>query len=114
MRTPGCRPTSTCYAITFELDLNTGEVDKEKVIAEYFVLLSNVPVLSGTEIDVKKLLLTHEGQYGLESDLGFLKNPLVVNDIFPKKPHCIDTLGMILRIEFMVHRHMNRTIKKRV
>ncbi len=107
-------PTSTRYTITFELVLNTEAVEKEKELAGCFVLLSNVPILGDTGMDGKKLLLTYKGQYGVESDFAFLKEPLVVNDIFLKKSHRINALGMILVIALMVYRLMERTMRKRL
>jgi len=41
-------------------------------------------------------LKTYKGQYGVESDFAFLKDPLVVNDIFLKTPSRIDALDMVL------------------
>ena len=65
-------------------------------------------------MDSKDLLLTYKGQYGVESNFGFLKDPLIVNDIFLKKPHRIDTLGMVLVIALMVWRLMERTMRSYV
>ena len=48
------------------------------------------------------LLKTYKGQYGVESDFAFLKDPLVVNDVFFKTPSRIDALGMVLIIALMI------------
>lgn len=107
-------PTNTRYTITPELVLNTEAVEREKQLAGCFVLLTNVPIMGDTGMDGKRLLLTYKGQYGVESDFAFLKDPLVVNDIFLKKPHRIDALGMILVIALMIYRLMERTMRKRL
>ena len=107
-------PTNTRYVLSWDLVLNTEAVEREKQITGCFVLLANVPIEGNIGMDGKKLLLTYKGQYGVESDFAFLKDPLVVNDIFLKKPHRIDALGMILVIALMVYRLMERTMRKRL
>lgn len=107
-------PTNTRYVVSWELALNTDAVEQEKLLAGCFVLLTNVPKNGECGMDEKKLLLTYKGQYGVESDFAFLKDPIVVNDIFLKKPHRIDALGMILVIALMVYRLMERTMRNRL
>ena len=97
-------PTNTRYTITCELVLNNEAVEREKQLAGCFVLLTNVPISGDAAMDGEKVLLTYKGQYGVENDFAFLKDPLIVNDIFLKKPHRIDALGMILVIALMVYR----------
>lgn len=41
-----------------------------------------------------------KGQYGIERDYSFLKDPLIVNDIFMKKPQRIEALVVVLLIFF--------------
>jgi transposase len=48
-------------------------------------LLSNVPTEGEGALDAARLLRTYKGQYGVESDFAFLKDPLVVNDLFLKR-----------------------------
>jgi transposase len=57
------------------------------------------------------LLKTYKGQYGVESDFAFLKDPLVVNDVFLKTPSRIDALGMVLIVALMVWRLMERSMR---
>jgi transposase len=65
-------------------------------------------------MDAAGLLRTYKGQYGVESNFAFLKDPLVVNDLFFKTPSRIDALGMILIIALMVWRLMERTMRVHV
>ena len=65
-------------------------------------------------MDAGRLLGTYKGQYGVESDFAFLKDPLVVNDIFIKTPSRIDALGMVLIIALMVWRLMARSMRAHV
>ena len=104
-------PTTTRYALSWELVLNSDAVEHEKQLAGCFVLLTNVPIEGDNGMDGKKLLLTYRGQYGVESDFAFLKDPLVVNDIFLKKPQRIDALGMVLVVALMIYRLMERTMR---
>ena len=48
------------------------------------------------KLDSRGLLKTYKGQYGIESDFVFLKDPMIVNDLFLKKSERIEALGMIL------------------
>jgi transposase len=104
-------PTNIRYTLKYELVLDTQAVEQEKLLSGCFVLLTNVPFEQDNGMDGKKLLLTYKGQYGVESDFAFLKEPLIVNDIFLKTPHRIDALGMVLVIALMVYRLMERTMR---
>ena len=65
-------------------------------------------------MNAARLLQTYKGQYGVESDFAFLKDPLVVNDLFLKTPSRIDALGMVLIIALMVWRLMERTMRAHI
>ena len=65
-------------------------------------------------MDPAALLRTYKGQYGVESDFAFLKDPLIVNDVFLKTPSRIDALGMVLIIALMVWRLMERSMRNYV
>jgi len=110
----GPAPTNTRYALSSELALNTAGVERERSLAGCFVLLSNVPTEGDGGMDAGRLLQTYKGQYGVESDFAFLKDPLVVNDLFIKTPSRIDALGMILIIALMVWRLMERAMRAHV
>ena len=47
----------------------------------------------------------------MESDFSFLKDPLIVNDLFLKTPSRIDALGMILVIALLIWRLMERQMR---
>jgi transposase len=104
-------PTNTRYSLSWSLAEDSAAVDRERSLAGCFVLLSNVPIKGDKSMDGKKLLQTYKGQYNVESDFSFLKDPLVVNDIFLKTPSRIDALGMILIISLMVWRLMERSMR---
>ncbi|NBK25456.1 MAG: IS1634 family transposase, partial [Spirochaetia bacterium] len=94
----GPRPTNTYYDLAWEVLIREDRLQLLREQAGCFVLLSNVPASGENSLDAKALLRTYKGQYGVESDFAFLKDPLVVNDLFLKTPSRIDALGMILVI----------------
>ena len=104
-------PTRTKYRLAWEVCENAAEVARMRELAGCFVLLSNVPVEGDGAMNEGGLLKTYKGQYGVESDFAFLKDPLVVNDIFLKTPSRIDALGMVLIIALMVWRLMERSMR---
>ncbi len=107
----GPAPTDTRFTLSWSIAENAAEVEKERSRAGCFVLLTNVPLEGDGAMDAARLLKTYKGQYGIESDFAFLKDPLVVNDLFLKTPSRIDALGMILIIALMIWRLMERSMR---
>jgi transposase len=104
-------PTDTRFELSWEIVENVKGVERERDLAGCFVLLTNVPVEGNGALSAKRLLQTYKGQYGVENDFAFLKDPLVVNDLFLKTPSRIDALGMILIIALMIWRLMERNMR---
>lgn len=104
-------PTRTKYRLVWEVCENAAEVARLRELAGCFVLLSNVPIEGDGAMNGAGLLKIYKGQYGVESDFAFLKDPLIVNDIFLKTPSRIDALGMVLIIALMVWRLMERSMR---
>lgn len=107
----GPAPTQTRYRLVWDVSENVAEVARLRELAGCFVLLCNVPTEGEGAMDAAGLLRTYKGQYGVESDFAFLKDPLIVNDIFLKTPSRIDALGMVLIIALMVWRLMERSMR---
>ncbi len=107
----GPRPTNTYYDLVWEILIREDRLQLLREQAGCFVLLSNVPASGENSLDAKALLRTYKGQYGVESDFVFLKDPLVVNDLFLKTPSRIDALGMILVIALLIWRLMERQMR---
>ncbi len=101
-------PTELRYDLDWEIRQKDEKVQRLWEQAGCFVMLTNVPIGS---LDAPSVLRTYKGQYGIESDFSFLKDPLVVNDLFLKTPSRIDALGMILIIALMVWRLMERQMR---
>jgi transposase len=104
-------PTETRYRLTWEIVENTEGIEKERELAGCFVMLTSVPDSGDAALDSAGILRTYKGQYGVESDFAFLKDPLVVNDLFLKTPARIDALGMVLIIALMIYRLMERSMR---
>lgn len=102
---------TTKYELDWKVTEDTQELAKLKKQAGCFVLLTNVPIRDEGSMDSMALLKTYKGQYGVENDFAFLKDPLIVNDIFLKKPSRIDALGMVMIIALMVWRLMERSMR---
>ena len=62
----------------------------------------------------EKLLSLCKDQNGIEKNFGFLKDPVIVNSIFLKKPHRIEVLGLILLISLLIWRLMERSMRRYV
>ena len=67
---------------------------------------ANIANLS-TEQEIKdwpadKFLQLYKEQNGIEKNFSFLKDPVIVNSLFLKKPERIEVLGMILLISLLI------------
>jgi transposase len=78
-----------------------------------FVLLCN---LSGEQEPnpwtAESLLELYKDQSGIEQNFGFLKDPVIVNSIFLKKPSRIEVLGLVLLISLLIWRLMERCMRQ--
>jgi len=105
-------PTTTRYRVTWTIEENKPAVESLVNLAGCFVLITNVPGSDHDSLDGFGVLRVYKGQYGVETDFAFLKDPLIVNDLFLKTPARIDALGMILVLSLLIARlmevHMRR------
>jgi transposase len=101
--------------IVYEVVVKTSE--KNEAIKELqekagcFVLLTNVPTEKKNALDVLK---TYKEQDGIEKNFGFLKDPLVVNDLFLKTPSRIEALGLVLVLSLLLWRLMERSMRRKI
>jgi transposase len=105
------------YQVTAKLSENVDVVSTFRKEAGCFVMLTNVPMeTQGEEIgyDSKAILKTYKDQYGIEQDFGFLKDPVIVNSVFLKKPQRIEVLGLILLTSLLIWRLMERSMRQYV
>jgi transposase len=79
-----------------------------------FVLLTNVPQEGNMAETGAGLLQAYKEQYGIEKNFSFLKDPLIVNDIFLKRPERIEVLGAVLLISLMVWNLIEHTLRQHI
>ena len=98
------------HRVVTEVKENKDAIEKLREEAGCFVLLANVPVEEKSGIGVLK---TYKEQDGIERNFGFLKDPLVANDVFLKKPRRIEAMGLVLVLSLLLWRLMERTMRRK-
>ncbi|MCG2795104.1 MAG: hypothetical protein L6427_04440 [Actinomycetia bacterium] len=58
------------------------------------------------------MLAAYKEQHGTRRNFGFLKDPLIVNDIFLKRPDRIEVLGLILLTSLLVWNLMEHVMRE--
>jgi transposase len=86
-------------------------IEQKRAEAGCFVLLSNRPSQGPDAQTPEELLRTYKAQDGIERNFSFLKDPLIVNDLFLKKPERIEALGMILLLCLLIWNLMQRQMR---
>ena len=76
-----------------------------------FVLISNRPSDGDDGQTAEQLLRGYKDQNGVEQNYRFLKDPLIVNDLFLKNPKRIEVLGMVLLMCLLIWNLMQRTMR---
>jgi transposase len=99
------------YRVLTEVSENAAAVEALREEAGCFVLLTNLPEEDRTGLEILKI---YKEQDGIERNFGFLKDPLVMNDVFLKKPHRIEAMGLVLVLALLLWRLMERTMRRKV
>jgi transposase len=104
------------YVVSADIVEDVVAVSTFREEAGCFVLITNVPKETEGEIryDSKAILGLYKEQYGIEQDFGFLKDPVIVNSVFLKKPQRIEVLGLILLTSLLIWRLMERSMRQYV
>jgi transposase len=105
------RVSKVRYVLEGKLVERAGEVKRAREAAGCFVLLTNVPEEGEMAHTPSEILAAYKEQYGIERNFGFLKDPLIVNDIFLKKPERIEVLGFILLVSLLVWNLMEHVMR---
>jgi len=87
-------------------------IEQKRTEAGCFILLSNRPSQGPDAQSAEELLRTYKAQDGIERNFSFLKDPLIVNDLFLKKPERIEALGMILLLSLLIWNLMQRQMRQ--
>ena len=104
-RPPRDRPrpvASVRYLVQARPEPDAMRIARQREEAGCFVLLSNVPDQGPHARTGLDLLHAYKDQHAIERSFSFLKDPLIVNDLFLKKPGRIEALGAILLISLLV------------
>jgi transposase len=98
------------YTVAGKIIENREAIEKLQEKAGCFVLLANVPTEKKSSLEILK---TYKEQDGIEKNFGFLKDPLVANDLFLKTPSRIEALGLVLVVSLLLWRLMERTMRRK-
>jgi len=79
-----------------------------------FVLLTNVPTAGALAHSPREILTVYKEQHGTEQNYGFLKDPVIVNSLFLKKPERIEALGLVLLLSLLLWHLMERQMRAHV
>ncbi len=79
-----------------------------------FVLLTNVPTTGEMAQRAGDVLRAYKEQHGIEQNFAFLKDPVIVNSLFLKKPERIEALGLVLLLALLIWRLIERSLRLHV
>ena len=116
-RPPKDRPrkiSARRYVIRGEIIAKPEPIERRRAEAGCFVLISNVPREGAQAMTATELQRAYKDQFGIERNFSFLKDPLIVNDIFLKKPERIEALGAILLIALLVSNLIEFVLRQHV
>ena len=99
------------YVLQGKLVERSEDVECMRQAAGCFVLLTNVPEEGEMAHAPEEVLAAYKEQHGIERNFGFLKDPLIVNDIFLKRPDRIEVLGFILLVSLLVWNLMEHVMR---
>ncbi len=98
------------YQLAVEITEDLSTLTPLRLEAGCFVLLSNISS-DDSSWSAKELLSLYKDQSGIEQNFSFLKDPLIVNSIFLKKPHRIEVLGLVLLLSLLIWRLIERCMR---
>lgn len=99
------------YILNGEVVERAEEVARIREASGCFVLLTNTPTAGEMAHSPTDVLTAYKEQQGIERNFGFLKDPLIVNDIFLKRPDRIEVLGFILLTSLLVWNLMEHVMR---
>ena len=99
------------YSVGGTVAEKTSAIERFRKEAGFFVLLTNVCEEGEDGYKAKDILKAYKDQHGIERNFGFLKDPVIVNSIFLKKPERIEALGLVLLLSLLVWRLIERTMR---
>jgi transposase len=103
--------TAMRYRLKTVISPQTERIARLEEEAGCFVLLTNVPTAGELAHSARDILTVYKDQHGTEQNYGFLKDPVLVNSLFLKKPERIEALGLILLLALLLWRLMERAMR---
>src|SRR5215467_1691149 len=98
------------YGLQITLYERAAVIARKRQETSCFVLLTNVPTAGEMGHRARDVLRAYKEQHGIEQNYGFLKDPLIVNSLFLKKPERIEALGLVLLLALLLWRLVERTL----
>jgi transposase len=105
---------ATLYRLKTTIRPHTECIGRMEEEAGCFVLLTNVPTAGDLAHSAREILTVYKEQHGTEQNYGFLKDPVIVNSLFLKKPARIEALGLVLLLALLIWRLMERAMRRHV
>ena len=102
------------YGLTATVTEREAVIARTREEADCFVLLTNVPTEGPLAHGAREVLQVYKEQHGVEQNFAFLKDPVIVNSLFLKKPERIEALGLVLLLALMLWRLMERQMRQHV
>ena len=102
------------YGLLGTISEDENSVSKLRQQAGCFVMLTNVPKEGEDSYCSKDILRAYKDQYGIEQNFGFLKDPVIVNSIFLKRPERIEVLGLVFLLSLLIWRLIEREMRQYV
>ena len=99
------------YVLEAKIQEKTEQIERKRKEAGCFVLLTNIPRQGDMAETGAELLQAYKEQNGIERNFSFLKDPLIVNDLFLKKPERIEALGAVLLMALMIWNLIEHTLR---
>jgi len=99
------------YGLQPTLTERAANIAKKREEAGCFVLLTTVPTAGELAHSAGDVLKAYKEQHGIEQNYSFLKDPVIVNSLFLKKPERIEALGMVLLLALLIWRLMERSMR---
>src|SRR6266566_5467349 len=96
------------------VNVHTERMARMEEEAGCFVLRTNVPTAGALAHNAGDVLNVDKDQHGTEQNYGFLKDPVIVNSLFLKKPERIEALGLVLLLALLLWRLMERQMRAHV
>jgi transposase len=102
------------YSLQVTLHERSESIARKTQETGCFVLLTHVPTVGEMAHRAGDILRAYKEQHGIEQNYGFLKDPLIVNSLFLKKPERIEALGLVLLLALLLWRLVERTLRVHV